>query len=397
MRLGRRAAPPPGAGRAPTRLVPTRTRTCPEDRGNRLREPCRVRSAWSRCRGRHGFERLGVVALVGHEARRQLMVDPAAPGAPQAANHQHLPLRGGEPPGPSATPDDDEGVVAHWALTHRRAPRIKVPGSPEWGSGGYSAILTTVLTRRPGECLEQAFIHPGRFSFPARWHRGQSTQQSPDRQRRQLWAIKGRLKHMPKWEAEPLSQIVVDGIHGAPPRVVLCRRIPGAAAQETAPIRPDHRWTRDRAGGRAESGRPRMSTTQRARAVPKGQAAQTGPPTRIMVSVRPRVHGVMHRAVASGKGRKGHWGCGRRAPDAQPVHNHAAPLTVLRPPPPELEAGLGAGCLRPGGRNVGVLGNQVKPTVHHDLGRGRRNGDEGDGIAVDMVLLQGAQVGSASR
>lgn len=130
---------------------------------------------------------------------------------------------------------------------------------------------------------------------------------------------------------------------------------------------------------------------------PRAKQRRQRLPTRIMVSVRPRVHGVMHRAVASGKGRKGHWGCGRRAPDAQPVHNHAAPLTVLRPPPPELEAGLGTGCLRPGGRNVGVLGNQVKPTVHHDLGRGRRNGDEGDGIAVDMVLLQGAQVGSASR
>ena len=34
------------------------------------------------------------------------------------------------------------------------------------------------------------------LSFPARWQRGQSTQQRGDRQRRQLWAIEGRLKQV---------------------------------------------------------------------------------------------------------------------------------------------------------------------------------------------------------
>lgn len=97
-------------------------------------------------------------------------MDPVAPRAPQAANHQHLPVAGGEPPGPPATPDDDGGVVAHREPTHRRAPHIKVSGVSGLGSRTYFVALTMVAFTTRGARANALSKHawPRALSFPAR-------------------------------------------------------------------------------------------------------------------------------------------------------------------------------------------------------------------------------------
>ncbi len=76
---------------------------------------------------------LGVAVLVTHEARRPCMVDPVGGRASQAPHHKDLPRPVGRPP--SSAGDRGRTVV----------------DSPP---------------KAPGECLEQAFIYPGRFPFP---------------------------------------------------------------------------------------------------------------------------------------------------------------------------------------------------------------------------------------